>query len=128
MDAEVKLFDGIMASDCHSGLRGWAITKMKDAVLRETAKAADVDFFKDKFRALCLRTFRLTAESDLLAASDEIMASTAFLWCLRLRDEHEEGFLGMKRILGELENSYVKELETGLKMTRNIEFSRRIRL
>ncbi len=120
-DASAKFFSAVMASDCHSGLKGWAITKLKDQALtaaRDNVLAAT--FFGPKFRSLCLDTFKLDrgAETDLLEISDEVMASLSLLWCLGQRDRDAGGIMGMDGILAELKGGYLPELEQGLQMTR----------
>ena len=101
-------------SKCHSGLKGWAVSKMKDLALRTDAgddpgrKAA---LFGPRFRQLCLRTFRLErgAETDLLEVSDEVMAALSFLYCIRSR-----GTPAAEEILAELRPTFLAELERGL--------------
>ena len=62
-------------SKCHSGLKGWVVSKLKDLALK-TAAGGDPDkkaaLFGPQFKQLCLRTFRLErgAETDVLQADD----------------------------------------------------------
>ena len=113
-DAEFKFFFSVTESKCHSGLKGWAVSKMKDLALRTDAgddpgrKAA---LFGPQFRQLCLRTFRLErgAETDLLEVSDEVMAALSFLYCIRSR-----GTPAAEEILAELRPTFLAELERGL--------------
>ena len=105
-------------SKCHSGLKGWAVSKLKDLALA-TAAGDNLDtkvaLFGPQFKQLCLRTFRLEngAETDLLEVSDEVMAALSFLYCLESR-----GAPGSEEILAELRPTYLSELEAGLKMAR----------
>ena len=113
-DAEFKFFFSVTESKCHSGLKGWAVSKMKDLALRTDAgddpgrKAA---LFGPRFKQLCLRTFRLErgAETDLLEVSDEVMAALSFLYCIRSRGTPDAG-----EILAELRPTFLAELERGL--------------
>ena len=113
-DAEFKFFFSVTESKCHSGLRGWAVSKMKDLALRTDA-GGDPDrkaaLFGPQFKQLCLRTFRLErgAETDLLEVSDEVMAALSFLFCIRSR-----GTPGAEEILAELRPTFLAELERGL--------------
>ena len=94
-------------SKCHSGLKGWVISKLKDLAL-DTAAGGDPDkmsaLFGPQFEQLCLRTFRLErgAETDLLEVSDEVMAALSFLYCLRSR-----GAPCSEEILMELKPTYL---------------------
>ena len=105
-------------SKCHSGLKGWAVSKMKDLALR-TAAGDDAErkaaLFGPQFKQLCLRTFRLErgAETDLLEVSDEVMAALSFLYCIRSR-----GMPDAEDILAELRPTFLSELERGLGMAR----------
>jgi hypothetical protein len=117
-EAETKFFSVVMESKCHSGLKGWVITRLKDLALGVAVSddnARKESFFGPRFRALCLRTFKLERgpETDLLEVSDEVMASLNFLWCLKIRD-----VAGVAEILDELRPTYVCQLEKGLEMSR----------
>ena len=117
-DAETKFFLSVTESKCHSGLKGWAVSKLKDLAM-DTAAGGDPDkrvaLFGPHFKQLCLRTFRLErgAETDLLEVSDEVMAALSFLYCLKSR-----GAPCSEEILSELMPTFLSELETGLEMAR----------
>ena len=118
-DAETKFFLSVTESKCHSGLKGWAVSKLKDLALDTAAAGGDPDkkaaLFGPHFKQLCLRTFRLErgAETDLLEVSDEVMAALSFLYCLKSR-----GAPCSEEILSELTPTFLSELETGLEMAR----------
>ena len=113
-EAETKFFLCVTESKCHSGLKGWVVSKMKDLAL-STAAGEDAGrkaaLFGPQFRRLCLRTFRLErgAGTDLLEVSDEVMAALSFLYCLGSR-----GVPGADEILAELRPTFLAELEGGL--------------
>ena len=101
-------------SKCHSGLKGWVVSKMKDLAL-STAAGEDAGrkaaLFGPQFKRLCLRTFRLErgAGTDLLQVSDEVMAALSFLYCLKSR-----GVPGADEVLCELRPTFLAQLEAGL--------------
>lgn len=117
-DAETKFFLSVTESKCHSGLKGWVVSKLKDLALK-TAAGGDPDkkaaLFGPQFKQLCLRTFRLErgAETDVLQVSDEVMAALSFLYCLKSREAP-----GSEEILSELRPMFLSELERGLEMAR----------
>ena len=103
----------------HSGLIGFVISQVKDIVVDGLNNNNLAEEFRGPSLQALVRSFcrlKHKEETDLLEVSDEVMASVNFLICLFLRDKKNE--TGIRDLSSELQDSYLKQIEKGLVLSR----------